>query len=367
MSNLHPQMSRRGLIKTGALLTTSIAAANLLAACGGSTPSTGESASQTIRFLNYPGWIGKNEVALFEKQNPGVRIKQIAGGVSGSAQIISQIANDAAAYDMALLPGPVGGAVDAANLLRMVDEKDVPALATVPQEFRDAYPWGIPTDYGITGIGYRKDLVSEPIRGWADLIRIAPKYSGRIVVSDYADDVMGAALIACGYKVNDEDPGHLQEATDLLIELKPHIGSVLGTDITKPLVGNDPRAVISIDHDFSVAFSQRSDPNIVFVAPEEGIPAYIEGWGIIAGERNVDLITDFMDFHLQPKNYADFITATGSRSMIEEANAFLDPAVVDVQAFDIPADAFERFQYTRYVSPSYLATVNAQFLKFKNA
>jgi spermidine/putrescine transport system substrate-binding protein len=368
MAPRNSELDRRQFLKAGVLASAGLAGAGLLAACSsGARPSGAVSDSKTIRFANYPSWIGAHEIALFQEANPGVTVRQVSSGVSGSGSIIAQIAQDPAAYDMALLPGPVGGALKAGDLLQPIDVAQIPALAGVPKNFTDAYPWGIPTDYGMLGIAYRKDLVSEPIRGWKDLIALAPKYSNRIVLSDYDDDVMGAALIASGFRVNDPDPGHLQQALEVLLALKPHILAVLDTDITKPLVGRNATACISIDHDFSVAVSQQSDSNIVFVAPEEGIPAYIEGWGIIKGKRNTALIEKFMDFHLQPKNYADFLTNTGARSLLSAANQYLSRSVTDVQALNLPADVSSRFQYSTYVDPSYLSTLNNYFTKFKNA
>ena len=62
---------------------------------------------------------------------------------------------------------PAGGQLKAGGFLEALDESQVPNLAQVDPRFRDAFTEiGMPQDYGIVGIAWRRDLVKRPITSW---------------------------------------------------------------------------------------------------------------------------------------------------------------------------------------------------------
>src|SRR5207245_877374 len=128
-----------------------------------------------------------------------------------------------------------------------------------------AYPWGPPTDFGKTGIGYRTDMVSESLTSWADLWNLAPKYSGKIVFVDFDVDVLGAALKYKGFSVNSTDPGELDQAKQALLEIKPHLLAFAPTDITKPMIKGE--AAITVDYDYAIAAANENVPSIQWAHP----------------------------------------------------------------------------------------------------
>ena len=60
-----------------------------------------------------------------------------------------------------------------------------------------AFPYGIPTDFGKTGFGYRADLIPERPTSWHDLFSLAKKYPGKTTMIKYDSDVQGS--FATGY------------------------------------------------------------------------------------------------------------------------------------------------------------------------
>ena len=126
------------------------------------------------------------------------------------------------------LGGPVLAAqLKKGNLLQPVDFSKIPNVKNVAKHFRDAYPWGPPTDFGKTGFGYRKDLISERPTSWADLWTLAKKYSGKVTLLDFDVDILGMALKYKGYSINSANEKELNAARDALLELKPHVQAFL--------------------------------------------------------------------------------------------------------------------------------------------
>jgi spermidine/putrescine transport system substrate-binding protein len=358
-THMNPRLTRR-LMLARTMQLAGLASIGGLAACGGGSGSSSSAAgsggstsaplSGEIIFMNYPGWIGASEVKNFEAANPGVTVKQVEGLTSGVSAAAAQIAQNKDSYDMSL-GGPVlGEQLLAGGLLEEVDFSKIPNIKNVGQHFRDAYPWGPPTDFGKTGIGYRTDMVSEPLTSWADLWSLAPKYSGKIVFVDFDVDVLGAALKYKGFSVNSTDPGELDQAKQALLEIKPHLLAFAPTDITKPMIKGE--AVITVDYDYDIAAATEKVPSIQWVAPSEGMPAYLDGWLAIKGTDRLPEVEAFMNFNLDPKIYADFINTTGSAYVMQSAEPYIKPAIVNNPSLKYDDAALQTVEFEKVLGAS---------------
>jgi len=358
-TQMNPRLTRR-LMLTRTMQLAGLASFGGLAACGGGSGSSGSAANPSgststplsgeIIFMNYPGWIGASEVKSFEAAYPGVTVKQVEGLTSGVSAAAAQIAQNKDSYDMSL-GGPVlGEQLLAGGLLEEVDFSKIPNIKNVGQHFRDAYPWGPPTDFGKTGIGYRTDMVSEPLTSWADLWSLAPKYSGKIVFVDFDVDVLGVALKYKGFSVNSTDAGELEQAKQALLEIKPHLLAFAPTDITKPMIKGE--AAITVDYDYDIAAATEKVPAIQWVAASEGMPAYLDGWLAIKGTDRLPEVEAFMNFNLDPKIYADFINTTGSAYVMQSAEPYIKPAIVNNPSLKYDDAALQTVEFEKFLGAS---------------
>jgi spermidine/putrescine-binding protein len=323
-------LTRRQLMLRGGSAALAIGGAGVLAGCGSSSSKSSSSASNagatnpnkpisgTIHYFTYPGWIGNKEYARFEKLHPGVTIKEIAYNGSSTRGLAVQVRENPSAYDMlgafGLAAAPT--LLASPSLIAKPDWSRIPNIKYMPQRFRTEYPFGVPTDYGKIGFAYRKDLISERPTSWADVWQLAPKYSGKITFLDAMEDTMGNTLKMLGYSGNSTNPTQINRAKDKLIQIKPHLQGILDSDVVKPLVNGT--SVITMDYDFDIALGQQQQKNIVWVTPTEGLMAYLEGQVAVAGTKQLDAVTDWLNFTLAPINYANFVNTTGT--------AYLEPA-----------------------------------------
>jgi spermidine/putrescine-binding protein len=369
-------LSRRQLLRRAAQLGVGVPAAGwLLAACGGSSASssggtTGGAASApakvegTAILHNYAGWMGKDNIKHFRAQYPGANIKQVtAGDISSSATAQTLKANPDA-YDFALGDQAFVGQALAADIIQDVDFDKVPNIANVDAKFHEAFSHGVPTDYGKVGIGYRKDMVSEPIASWADLWSLAPKYSGKIVFLDFDRDTIGSALRYKGFSGNTQDESELEQAKQALIDIKPHLLAIKGYDVAASLVKGD--AAIVMDWDYDVALGQGQDPNIEWVLPEEGAMAYLEGWSVIKGTDNGDLVHAFMNFFLQPKEYADFVNTTGTAYVMDAATPYINASISKNSALIVDPATLEKVEFENFLGEA-TALYSKAWDEFKSA
>src|SRR5262249_4501230 len=139
------RLTRRAALRRGAQAAALGGLA--LAGLGGGDALAEGGAGQALVVMNYPGWMGNTTVAEFKKAT-GISVKQVAGLTSGVSAAAAQIAQNKGQYDMSL-GGPVlGEQLRQGHLLQPVSAARVPNIKYVAKHFRDAYPWGPPTDFG---------------------------------------------------------------------------------------------------------------------------------------------------------------------------------------------------------------------------
>jgi spermidine/putrescine transport system substrate-binding protein len=329
------RISRRSLLRRGGAAFTGLAALNLLAACGDDDSSAGQSAgggaqgapaqlAGSVVFLNYPAWIGSEAIKPFEAKHPDVEIKEdttaLVESVAGTAV---KVAQNPSAYDFLLADVPIQKQLDEGGFVYELDFSRIPNIENVNARFREAYPLGVPTDFGKIGFGYRKDIVKERPTTWEELWAIAPQYSRKITALNIDRDILGAALKYKGYSVNSVDEAELEAAKQAVLELKPHLEAFKSVEVAKGLVSG--QTAIAITGDYDIALMQTEEPKIEWVSPEEGMPAYLEGWTAVSKTDNIDIFYEFANFATAPEQYAAAIEATGS-SWVQDGIAELLPA-----------------------------------------
>ena len=123
--------------------------------------------------LELPDSIRSHEVKDFHKQFPQASVYMNTSMPSTIAGTVELIKNNPGAYDAALGDLPTLGQMKAAGVYQTPDWSAMPNLSHVDATYRRDYPDAVPNDYGFGVIGYRKDIVTEPVTSWADFWKLA--------------------------------------------------------------------------------------------------------------------------------------------------------------------------------------------------
>lgn len=336
------RITRRQLIGGGAGVAGLAVVGGLLSACGTDDASSSADSAATanatgpIVMVNYPGWIGKTEVADFQKET-GIEVKEVTGLTDGgTASQAAKLAQNQGQYDMALTGNVLGRNLEMGDLIQPVNFDNIPNREGVDAKFIEEYPWGIPIEFGRLGIAYRKDLLSTPPQSWEELFAMAPQQSGKFTFPDYDVDVLSMAILALGYDINTSDPEELDAAGDLLIETKPYLKAFLATNAAKPLI--EGSVVMAALHDYEMAGAVKANSDIDWVEPAEGMPSYLDGWLALKGTEQTGAVEKFMNFHLDPKVYAGFINTTGASWLLPDAEPYIDEAILSNPALQLSPD-----------------------------
>jgi spermidine/putrescine transport system substrate-binding protein len=369
-----PRLPRRDFLRRAGQVGLSLPLGAALAACSKSSTSSSPPSSPASSspepvtgkavILNYAGWMGKHNVDHFEAAHPGASIKQITEGSISNGAVVAQIKANPKLYDASLGDVAVVGQSMAAGILEPLDFNKIPNIKNVDEAFRKAYPQGVPSDYGKVGIGYRADLVEEDITSWADLWRLAPKYSGKVVFLDFDRDSIGSALKLLGFSTNTTSTSELDQALQQLLAIKPHLQAILGYNVGTGLAKGT--TYMAMDWDFDVALAQQSNANIKWVLPEEGATAYLEGFFAIKDTPRLAVLESFFDLFLEPQEYADFVNTTGTAYVEPAATPFVDKTISGNKALVADPTSLAKVEFELFVGEA-IAEYTKVWDQFKSA
>ncbi len=355
-------MSRRSLLASAA---AALPVGALLAACGSDSGSessgsaagsasgtaapagTGaaEAPTGTLNFLNFAGWAGPSTYADFAAKFPGASVNEIAW--ASADDTVTKAKDRAGDIDLVLVDGTTFPRLVAIDAFAQLGS--VPNMQYVAEQFK-GNSWDpddtlfAPTDHGRTGIIYRKDLVSTPPTSWADFIEMAPEYAGKVTVLDYNRSVMGNLLKMLGKPSSSIEQADIDEVLAVMLALKPSLLAI-STEVGKQVAAGD--AVMAMADAYDAQLALTTNPDVAWVDPSEGQVGYLEGLAILDGPRN-DLATAFVDFFLEPTNYAAFINNVAS-PYVQPDNEGIDEVLRTSTVINPPADVVAKLEYHEFL------------------
>jgi spermidine/putrescine transport system substrate-binding protein len=355
-------ISRRTLLVQSALATSFAA---FLASCGDDEQAAGddnEAITGTLNFLNFPAWAGPTTYADFATANPGASVNEVP--YVSADDSVAKAKDRSGDIDLLLVDGttfPRLVAIDALAELGAIANMAAVAASYKGNTWDPDDKLFAPTDHGRTGIIYRKDMVEGGITSWADFFAKAPGYSGKVAVLDYNRSVMGSVMRFLGLPSSSTEQADLDAALATLTELKPHLATI-ATEVG-PLVADGSVVMAMADVYDSVA-AITANPDVVWVDPSEGQVGYLEGLAIIDGPRNA-AARAFIDFFLEPANYAAFINNVLS-PYVQPDNPGIDAALKDSPIINPPAAVADKVEFHQFLGDAQAAW-DATWDAFKSA
>ena len=327
-------LDRRQFLQRSALAALLVGGVPLLAGCGDdevkSSDTTAASGGKkkltgTINFLNFEGWVGAGEIAAFEKAFPGAKVNLVP--FVSNDDSVAKAKDRSGDIDVLLVDGTTFPQLTGLGVLAELGA-DVPNLSNIDPAYR-GQSWDpddkyfAATDYGRTGIAYRSDLVADGPMSMEDFIALSGENSGKVAMLDYQRSVMGTIMKYLGKPASSTNQADIDAVRDELITLKPELLAV-STEVGKQLASG--AAVLALADAYDIFTAKKENDAIEWVDQSEGQVAYLEGLAVLDGPRN-DLARAFVNFRLQPEQYADFINTVNSAGVMPE-NEGIDEALL---------------------------------------
>ena len=323
-------ITRRDLLRATGKGGAGLAAAAVLAACGGlstnsapsstaGSPSALPPLAHELSIAQWPLYIdpGKHgaespTLAAFE-QETGIKVtyrENINDNAAFFGKLLPQMSADQdPGYDLITLSDWVVVKMDRLGWLAPIDHSALPTVtANIGPAFADpAYDPGnahsIPWQGGITGIAYDPSKTGRPLTKFADLWD--PAFAGHVGMLTEMVDTMNLTLLSLGVDIQSATIDDATRAQAKLIEQRDAgiVRQYYGQDYTRALAEGDTWATMAWSGDvFQLKFS---NPALEFVVPEEGGILWVTPMEILRTAAHPADAHAFLDFVYRPEIAAE--------------------------------------------------------------
>jgi spermidine/putrescine transport system substrate-binding protein len=327
-------VSRRTLLRGLSAGALGAAGAGLLSACGTegarqtaqSCPETDLSAKQkTLHFSNWPLYIDEAKVTRggervtifptlerFEKQS-GIEVEYVTD-VNDNAEFFGVVRNQLAACeptgrDVFVLTDYMAARMVSLGWIQRLDQANIPNVeANLVQNLKSP-PWdpqrqyGVPWQSGLTGIAYNARLTRE-VRSFEEMLT-RPDLKGRISLLAEMPDTMLFMLLLVGADPENFTDDEFGQATERLQQAvdSGQVRAFTGNDYAQDLVDGNVVAAEAWSGD--VIQLQFDNPDIKFVAPEEGLSLWSDNMLVPNRATHKTNVERLMNYYYQPEVAAE--------------------------------------------------------------
>lgn len=309
-------------VKLTAVIGITIASMAILSGCGSSTD--GENGKVIV--YNWGEYIDPETIQMFEEET-GIEV--VYDEFETNEIMYPKVESGAAEYDVVCPSDYMIDKMIQNGLLQELNYDNIPnAKANIgaqyyeqAEDFDPGNKYAVPYCWGTVGILYNKTMVDEPITSWGQLWD--EKYKDNILMQDSVRDAFMVAEKLNGFSMNTVDPSELETAKNALIEQKPLVQAYVIDQVRDKMIGGE--AAIGVIYSGEAIYTQRENPDLEYVIPEEGTNVWIDCWCILKDAPNKENAEKFIDFmcrgDIAEKNF-EYITYStpndAARELIED-------------------------------------------------
>ena len=251
-----------------------------------------------LNVLNWTSYIPDEVIHDFEKK---YNIKVNYGTYSSNEELLAKISSSKeGTYDLIFPSDYMIEVMIERGLIEPLDKDKLENYDNINplflnQEYDPDNNYSLPFLMATTVLAINTENISDTIISYKDLLN--PKYQNNIVLLDDQRIVIGAALQAFGYNMNDFDDDHLEDAYNFLMKLKNNV---------KAFDSDSPKTfLISKEVDIGLIWNaegllaQEENPNIKIVYPSDGYALSMDNYVLVKNCKNKDNAYLFIDYLLQ--------------------------------------------------------------------
>ena len=309
--------------------------------------------AKELVLLNWSDYLDPELIAKFEQEH-GIKVKEIYFEHDEARDNIL-VEADGKGYDLAIVNGGNMSTYRSRGWLAPVDQEQAPNLRHIDPRWANAFDaargHGVPYFWGTLGIGYRSDLVDEPITSWRQLFEPAEPLRRRIGMIGDPADMLGMALKALGYSVNSVDPQELAKAERMLLEQKPHVRTYDYVSLGEQSSLVTGEVVATMMYSGDALMVAEHDENITYVVPEEGGNIWVDYLVVMEGSSKKALARQFIDFLNEPENAAQLAEFVYYATPNRAAEALLPQEFREDPVIYPPQSVLDRSEFYAEISP----------------
>ncbi len=288
-----------------------------------------------LNVFNWTEYIPESVVKQFESEY-GIKVNYST--YSSNEECLAKLQSSAqGTYDLVVPSDYMVSIMKKKGLLEKLDKDKITNFHNVNdvylnRDFDKGNEYSVPFDTGAALIAVNTNVVKEDIKSYKDLLN--PKYKNSMVVLDDQRILIGIALKALGYSLNETDDAKLAQAKAYLEKLKPNIKLYDSDSPKSSLISGE--ASIGLTWNAEAALAMNQNKNIKVVYPQEGMYIFIDNFAIPKGAKNKEAAELFINFILRPEINKKIVEAFPYKSVNKAAEDSLPDSYKNNPASNIP-------------------------------
>jgi spermidine/putrescine transport system substrate-binding protein len=270
------------------------------------TPADGQVEDGELLLAN---WVDYSDPANYkgyqQKYGPKVNVT----GFGSNDEILAKLRAGGSKFDVISPTGYAVKTMSDLGLIMPLTHELIPNMKNISPAFTktDYDPgnvYSVPKDYGITSFYWLTDKVSDNPKTIAEAFELLkdPKMKDlKVNFLEGGTQVMALALAALGYSINSEDQGEIDEAKQLLIDVKPHVDTISSTFIERAQRGEiDFGMGWNADIRRAIVSLAKKDREMVFLVPDGPTEYWVDNWVIPTDAAHPVAAHKWIDYVLDP-------------------------------------------------------------------
>lgn len=300
----------------------------------------GENLGSSMAIATWPNY---HDPASFEAFTAATGVSVEVNVFGSNEDMLERLKTGSAGWDLFV---PTNYAISTYAGLGLIDPLDlskVPNFDPATQNGRfldrgtvDGKTYGVPKNWGTTGIAFNSDKVRSDVTSWKDFFALAmTEADGRVMVHDYQLTAIGNALVSLGFSFNSVKAEELAEAEKLLMAVKPHLYAI-NSDYQPALRATD--AWMSMCWTNDGAQLNRDIPEIRFTLGADGGEIWADFYAMPSSALNKPAGYALLDFLMDPNHAVREHIANGAPTTDSRVIALL-PSEITGNAIVYPDEA----------------------------
>ena len=250
--------------------------------------------NEVVYVYNWGEYIDSSVNEKFEKETG---IKVIYDEYDNNESMYATLKNGAAKYDVIFPSDYMVARLIEEDMLEPLNFDNIPNYQYIMDRFKGleydpGNEYSVPYMWGIIGLLYNKDYVTETPDSWFALWD--ERYSGKTLMYNNSRDALGITLIKNGGDVNTTDTSELDAAAEDVKTLKKNLQAFVSDEIFNLMESGSAYIAPAYGGDALTMMEENS--SLDYVIPEEGTNLFVDAICVVKGSKNKEAAEKYIDF-----------------------------------------------------------------------
>lgn len=301
-----------------------------------------------LNVLNWSSYIPDSVIHAFEDET-GINVNY--GTYSSNEECLAKVqSSKEGTFDLIFPSDYMVSLLISKDMIQKLDKSKISNISNLKDnylnlEYDPNNDYSIPFLAATTVIAYNSKNIKDNITSYNDLLN--SKYHNNIVILDDQRIVIGMALQALNYDMNETDKDKLEEAKEWLLKLKKNVKAFDSDSPKTFLISNEVDIGVMWNAEAAIAIDENPDIKVVY--PEEGFNISIDNYVVLKGAKNVDNAYKFIDYILRPEVMKEIIESYPYNNVNKETELILDDSYLNNIAANTPSEYLARAKFVKNI------------------